>query len=76
MKQKTTKTLVSSQCKRNKVLIIGDSQVRDLSEKIRNKLNIPYNVTGITKPRANAESITSPSHFAAENLTKNDLLIF
>ena len=38
--------------------------------------SVKQNVTGITKPRANAESITSPSHFAAENLTKNDLLIF
>jgi len=76
MKQKPAKTLVSSLCRRNKVLVIGDSHVRHLSEKIRNKLNFPCNVTGITKPRANAESITSPSHFAAENLTKNDLLIF
>jgi len=76
IKQKTTKTLVSSKCKRHKVLIIGDIHVRNLSEKIRNKLNITYNVTGITKPRANAESITSPSHLAAENLTKNYLLIF
>ena len=76
MKQKPAKTLVLSLCRRNKVLVIGDSHVRDLSEKIRNKLNFPCNVTGITNPRANAESITSPSHFAAENLTKNDLLIF
>jgi hypothetical protein len=76
MKQKTTKTSVSSSCRRNKVLIIGDSHVRGLSEKIRNHLNIPLNVTGITKPNADAESITSPSHFVAENLTKKDLLIF
>ena len=47
MKQKTIKTLASSPCKRNKVLIIGDSHVRGLSEKISNQLNIPCNVTGI-----------------------------
>jgi hypothetical protein len=33
-------------------------------------------VTGITKPNADAESITSPSHFVVENLTKKDILIF
>ena len=64
------KTLASSPCKRNKVLIIGDSHVRGLSEKIGNQLNTPCNVTGISKPSANAESVTSPSHFAAENLAK------
>jgi hypothetical protein len=76
MKQKTTKTSVSSTCRRNKILIIGDGHTRGLSERIRNYLNVPFNVTGITKPNADAESITSPLHFVAENLTKKDLLIF
>lgn len=76
MKKNTTNSLVSSPCSKNKVLIIGDSHVRDLSVKIRNFLNVPLNVTGITKPNANAESITSSSHFATKNVTKKDLLIF
>ena len=76
LKQKTTKTSVSSTGRRNKILIISDSHVRGISERIRNYLNVPFNVTGITKPNANTESITSPSHFEAENLTKQDLLIF
>ena len=33
-------------------------------------------MTGITKPRANTEFITSSSHFTTDTLTKNDLLIF
>jgi hypothetical protein len=37
---------------------------------------VPFNVTGITKLNANTESITSPAHFKAENLTKKDRLIF
>jgi len=76
MKQKTTKMLASSSSKRNKVLIIGDSHVRGLSEKILNHLNVPFNVSGITKPNADAKSGTSSSHFEAENVTKKDLLIF
>ena len=68
MKQKTTKMLVSSSRKSNKVLIIGDSHVRGLSEQIRNHLNIPFNVSGITKPNADTECVTSSSHFEAENL--------
>ena len=62
-KQNTTKMLVPAPGSRNKVLIIGDSHVRGLSEKIRNQLNVPFNVTTITKPRANTEFITSSSHF-------------
>ena len=76
MKQKTTKMLVSSSRKSNKVLIIRDSHVRGLSEQIRNHLNSPFNLSGITKPNADTESVTSSSHFEAENLTKKDLLIF
>jgi hypothetical protein len=76
MKQKTTKMLESSSSKRNKVLITGDSHVRGLSEKIRNHLNVAFNVSGITKPNADAKSVTSSLHFEAENLTKKDLLIF
>jgi len=76
LKQETTKTSVSSTGRRNKIFIIGDSHVRGISERIHNYLTVPFTVTGITKPNANTESITSPSHFVAKNLTKKDLLIF
>jgi hypothetical protein len=33
-------------------------------------------VTGITKPNADIEAITSPLHLKTENLTKEDLIIF
>ena len=76
MKQKHSKKPVSSTCRRNKILIIGGSHVRGISERIHNYLNVPFNVTGIKKPNANTESVTSPSHFVGENLMKKDLLIF
>jgi hypothetical protein len=76
LKQKTTKTSVSPTGRVNKILIIGYSHVRGISEMIRAYPNVPFNVTGITKPNANTESITFPSHFRAENLTKKDRLIF
>jgi hypothetical protein len=75
-KQKSTKTSVSSTGGRNKILIIGESHARGLSERVRNYMNVHFDVTGITKPNADAKSITSPSHLVAENLTKKDLLIF
>jgi hypothetical protein len=33
-------------------------------------------VSGITKPNADTEAVTSPSHLKTEKLTKKDLLVF
>jgi hypothetical protein len=33
-------------------------------------------VTGITKPNADIEAVTSPLHLKIDNLTKKDLIIF
>jgi hypothetical protein len=76
MKLNTTKKTVTSACRRHKILIIGDSHVRGLSEKISNCLDDSFSVTGITKPNADIEAITSPLHLKTEGLTKNDLIIF
>jgi len=67
---------VKSACKRHKILVIGDSHVRDLSEKISNCLDDSFSVFGITKPNADIETITSPIHLKMGNLTKDDLIIF
>jgi len=62
-------------CRRHKTLIIGDSHVRDLSEKIGNCLDNSFSITGITKPNADLEAITPPIYLKTENLAKKDLLI-
>jgi hypothetical protein len=67
---------VKSACKRHKILVIGDSHVRGLSEKISNCLEESFSVFGITKPNADIETITSPLHLKTGNLTKEDLIIF
>jgi len=63
-------------CKRHKILIIGDSHVRGLSEKISNCLEESISMFGITKPNTDIETITSPLHLKTGNLTKEDLIIF
>jgi len=67
---------LKSECKRHKILVIGDSHVRGLSEKISNCLDNSFSVFGITKPNADMETITSPIHLKMGNLTKEDLIIF
>jgi hypothetical protein len=60
----------------HKILLIGDSHVRGLSEKVGNGLNDAFSVIGVTKPNATTESIISPLKFPTNNLTKKDLIIF
>ena len=67
---------VKSECKRHKILVIGDSHVRGLSEKIGNCLDNSFSVFGITKPNTDIEKITSPIQLKTGNLTKEDLIIF
>lgn len=62
--------------KRYKILVIGDSHARGLSEKISNCLDDSFRVFGITKPNADIETVTSPIHLKTGNLTKEDLIIF
>jgi hypothetical protein len=47
-----------------------------LSEKISNYLDDSFSVFSITKPNANIETITSPTHLETGSLTKEDLIIF
>jgi len=76
MNPNITRKTVKSTCKRHKILVIGDSHVRGLSEKISNCLDDTFSVFGITKPNADLETITSPIHLKTGNLTKEDLIIF
>jgi hypothetical protein len=67
---------VKSACRRHRLLIIGDSHIRGLSEKINNCLDDCFSVLGITKPNADIETVTSPIHLKTGKLTKEDLIIF
>jgi hypothetical protein len=72
MKLNTSKKTVTSACRRRKIHIIGDSHVRGLSEKISNCLDNSFSVTGIAKPNADIEEITSPLHLETDNLLKKN----
>jgi hypothetical protein len=58
------------------LLLLGDSHTRDLAERISCSLKNSFSVTGIAKPNADIKGIISPTHFASDNLTKRDTIIF
>jgi hypothetical protein len=64
-----------STAKKWRIVLIGDSHIKQSSSIIHNLLNDSYSVVGITKPNANLEAITSPLNFKAENYTRNDGVI-
>jgi hypothetical protein len=76
VKLNTLKETVTVAHRRHKILIIGDSHVRGLSDKVSNGLDDAFSVTGITKPNADTEGIISSLHLLIDNLTKKDLIIF
>jgi len=60
----------------NKILLLGDSHIKGLAERMSISLGSSFNVTEITKPNANIKGITSPSDSPPVNLTKQDMIIF
>jgi len=71
----TARKTIKSACRRHRLLVIGDSHIRGLSE-ISNCLDGSFSVLGITKPNADTETITSPIHLKTGKVTKEDLIIF
>jgi hypothetical protein len=69
-KLNTLKEAVIVAHRRHKILIIGDSHVRRLADKVSSGLDDAFSVTGITKPNADIEGITSSLHISIDNLTK------
>ena len=59
----------------NKILL-GDSHIRGLADRMNSSLGSSFSVTGITKPNANINGITSSSDSSLANLTKQDMIIF
>jgi len=60
----------------NKILLLGDSHIKGLAERMSSSLGNSFNVIGITKPNANIKGITSPNDSSPVNLTKQDMIIF
>jgi hypothetical protein len=61
--------------KKHKIIVLGDSHVKGLSENISNGLDSSYSVMGVPKPNADLGATTSPSHFKTDNFSKNDVII-
>ncbi|MDR2457634.1 MAG: hypothetical protein LBD41_04050 [Clostridiales Family XIII bacterium] len=71
-----SKDAVANNRLRHKILIIGDSHVRDLAGNINSRLSDTFNVMGSIKPNADIEGITSSLHTSEEYFTKKDVIIF
>jgi hypothetical protein len=72
----TWKETVTRRQRSNKIVIIGDSHVRGLADKVSCNLGEAFNVIGISKPNADIEGITSSLNTSIKNLTKKDVIIF
>ena len=70
-KRDATRTYV-----KNNLLLLGDSHIKSLAERISCSLGNSFSITGITKPNANIKGITSPKYLTPANLTKHDMIIF
>jgi hypothetical protein len=57
-------------------VLLGDSHIRGLAERIGCSLGNSFSAVGITKPNADIKEITSPKQFTPKNLTKQDTIIF
>ena len=75
-KSNTVKWYVTPSHTKHNLLLLGDSHTRSLAGRISYSLDNSFSVTGITKSNADTKGITSPSHFAPDNLTKQDTVIF
>jgi len=58
------------------LLLLGDSHIRGLTEKISCNLGNSFSVMGTIKPNADIKGITSSRYFTPTNLTKHDMIIF
>jgi hypothetical protein len=62
--------------RKHKILIIGDSHARGLSEEFMDHLDDSYSVLGIVQSNANTAAILSQSYSQVEDLTKEDIIVF
>ena len=58
------------------LLLLGDSHIRGLTEKISCNLANSFGVMGTIKPNADIMGITSSRYITPTNLTKHDIIIF
>ena len=70
-KRYATKTHIN-----HNLLLLGDSHIRGLADRIGCSLGNSFSVIGITKPNTDINGITSSRYFSSDNLTKHDVIIF
>ena len=58
------------------ILLLGDSHIKGLAERMSISLGNSFRVSGFSKPNANIKEIISPSNSSYVNLTKQDMIIF
>jgi hypothetical protein len=64
-----------SSCSKHKILVMGDSHLRECAAKIIASLDTRFNVCGIVKPGSNTESLIEMVKGEVGKLTMNDFLI-
>jgi hypothetical protein len=65
----------TSDKKRNKITIIGDSHARGCAQEVQQKLGHGFEVQGFVKPGANSQTIINTSTKTTEKLTKKDIVV-
>jgi hypothetical protein len=65
----------NSVTKKQKVVLLGDSHIRDCAKKVSNLLGEAYSVLGIIKPNANLKAITLPSNLRIDKYSVSDVLV-
>ena len=60
----------------NNILLLGDSHIKGLAERMSISLGSSFYVSGFSKPNANIKEIISPSNSSYVNLIKQDMIIF
>ena len=61
--------------RRQRILLIGDSHVRNCAKYLQNNLDEDYEVSGFAKPGANMEEIVNTVRKDIQTLNKKDVVI-
>ena len=61
--------------KKHSVILMGDSHIRGIAERLSHKLGPSFHTIGYVKPNATANHITSSVNSELRNLCKNDVVV-
>jgi hypothetical protein len=57
------------------ILVMGDSHARGCLARLKDKLNVTFNVMGIVKPGTSIKILTSMGRRRTDNLTVSDVIV-